>query len=110
MFAGVGPRGKRVVADFAIKSKGAKDGQNDLIQAIVDGLDYSLEPLNDEEKPATRRDPPDSGGLLMALYQYRQLLVQAAKGFATGVSHGGVEPFYPPRGKPNQARLRQDAR
>jgi serine protease Do len=112
LFAGVGPRGKRVVADFAIRSKGARDGQNDLIQAFVDGLDYTLEPLNDDEKPATRRDPPDSGGLLMALYQYRQLLVYGAKGFATGFSHGGMEPFYPPREgqtKPDYVKQRVDA-
>src|SRR6185437_7339258 len=96
LFAGVGPRGKRVVADFTIKNRGAKDGQNDLIQAIVDGLDFSLEPLNGEEKTTTRREPPDSGGLLMALYQYRQMLVHGPKGFATGYSHGGTEPFYPP--------------
>jgi S1-C subfamily serine protease len=112
LYAGIGPRGKRVVADFTLKSKGAKDRQNDLVQAIVDGLDYSLEPLNDEEKAATRRDPPDSGGLLMALYQYRQLLVLGAKGFATGISHGGVEPFYPPREgetKPDYEKMRVDA-
>ncbi|MHB1422285.1 MAG: S1C family serine protease [Gemmataceae bacterium] len=112
LFAGVGPRGKRVVADFTIKSKGAKDGQNDLIQALVDGLDYSLEPLNDEEKSATRRDPPDSGGLLMALYQYRQLLLYGAKGFVTSFSHGGAEPFYPPRENqtaPDYAKRRVDA-
>lgn len=112
LYAGVGPRGKRVVADFMIRSKGARDHQNDLVQAIVDGLDYSLEPLSDEEKPATRRDPPDSGGLLMALYQYRQLLVYGAKGFVTSFSHGGVEPFYPPREgqtKPDYASMRVDA-
>ncbi len=112
LYAGVGPRGKRVVADFTIRSRGAKDRQNDLAQAIVDGLDYSLEPLNDEEKPATRRDPPDSGGVLMALYQYRQLLVYGAKGFVTSFSHGGAEPFYPPRdsqAKLDYAKLRVDA-
>jgi S1-C subfamily serine protease len=112
LYAGVGARGKRVVADFTVRSKGARDRQNDLIQAIVDGLDFSLEPLNDEEKAATRHDPPDSGGLLMALYQYRQLLVHGAKGFVTGFSHGGVEPFYPPREnltRPDYARLRVDA-
>jgi serine protease Do len=112
LYAGVGPRGKRGVADFTIKSKGAKDGQNDIIQAIVDGLDYTLEPLNDEEKTTTRRDPPDSGGLLMALYQYRQLLVYGPKGFATGFSHGGVEPFYPPQEgqtKPDYNKWRVDA-
>jgi S1-C subfamily serine protease len=112
LYAGVGARGKRVVADFTIRSKGARDGQNDLIQAIVDGLDYSLEPLNDEEKAATRRDPPESGGLLMALYLYRQLLVHGAKGFVTSLSHGGVEPFYPPREnqtKPDYMKQRVDA-
>jgi S1-C subfamily serine protease len=96
LFAGVGPRGKRVVADFTIKNKGAHDGEGDLVQAIVDGLDFSLEPLNVEEKPVTRREPPESGGLLMALHQYRQLLVYGPKGFASGFSHGGNEPFYPP--------------
>jgi hypothetical protein len=83
-----------------------------LIQAIVDGLDFSLEPLNDEEKQATRRDPPDSGGLLMALYQYRQMLVLGPKGVATGFSHGGVEPFYPPKEgetKVDYSKLRVDA-
>jgi hypothetical protein len=83
-----------------------------LAQAIVDGLDYSLEPLNDEEKAATRHDPPDSGGLLMALYQYRQLLVYGDKGFVTRFSHGGAEPFYPPRDaqtKPDYAKLRVEA-
>ncbi len=112
LYAGVGPRGKRVVGDFLISSKGAKDHQNDVVQAIVDGLDFTLEPLSDEEKPATRRDPPDSGGLLMALYQYRQLLVSGAAGFVTSFSHGGVEPFYPPRegqAKPDYAKLRVDA-
>jgi S1-C subfamily serine protease len=112
LYAGAGPRGKRVVADFRIQIKGARDKQNDLIQAIVDGLDFSLEPLNDEEKTTTRRDPPDSGGLLMALYQYRQMLVLGPKGFALGFSHGGVEPFYPPKegeSKVDYSKLRVDA-
>jgi S1-C subfamily serine protease len=112
LFAGVGPRGKRVVADFTIKNKGAHDGEGDLVQAIVDGLDFSLEPLNVEEKPATRREPPESGGLLMALHQYRQLLVYGPKGFASGFSHGGIEPFYPPapaQSKVDYLKLREDA-
>ena len=37
-----------------------------------------------------------SGGLLVALYQYRQLLAFGDKGFSGDFSHGGVEPFYPP--------------
>jgi serine protease Do len=112
LFAGVGPRGKRIVADFTIRNKGAKDRQNDLVQAIVDGLDYSMEPLGDDEKQSTRSDPPDSGGLLMAFYQYRQMLVYGAKGFATSFSHGGAEPFYPPRegqSQPDYSKMRVDA-
>jgi S1-C subfamily serine protease len=112
LYAGVGARGKRVVADFSLKPKGARDGQNDIVQAIVDGLDFSLEPLNDDEKPTTRREPPDSGGLLMALYQYRQMLVHGPKGFVTEFSHGGMEPFYPPREgqtKVDYSKLRVDA-
>src|SRR6185437_7514366 len=52
------------------------------------------------------------GGVLMALYQYRQLLVYGVKGFATGISHGGVEPFYPPQEgqtKPDYNKWRVDA-
>jgi serine protease Do len=112
LYAGIGPRGKRIVAEFAIKAKGAKDGQGDLVQSIVDGLDFSLEPLNEDEKASTRHEPPDSGGLLMAIYQYRQFLVAGAKGFVGGFSHGGIEPFYPPSGdqvRPDYARLRVDA-
>jgi hypothetical protein len=33
----------------------------------------------------------------MAAYQYHRLLTQGAKGFEGGFSHGGHEPFYPPR-------------
>jgi serine protease Do len=110
-YPGNGPRGKRIVADFTVKVKGASDGQNDAIQAIEDGIDYTLDPLNLEEKAATRHDPPDSGGLLMALYQYRQMLVHGPKGFATSFSHGGVEPLYPPQEgqtKPDYAKMRVD--
>ncbi len=48
----------------------------------------------------------------MALYQYRQLLISGAKGFATGFSHGGIEPFYPPKSdqtKVDYSKLRVDA-
>jgi serine protease Do len=89
-------RGRRIAAELTVKHKGAKDGQNDLVQGIVDGLDYSLEPLSEKEKADAFRDPPGSGGLLLALYQYRQLLAYGIKGFVGEFSHGGVEPFYPP--------------
>src|SRR5262249_13001227 len=50
---GGGPRGKRITAVVAVKDKGAADGKNDVVQAIIDGIDFSLEPLNINEKSAT---------------------------------------------------------
>ena len=91
-----GPRGKRIAALVAVKDKGAADGKNDAVQAIIDGIDFSLEPLNINEKSATFKEPPGSGGLLVALYQYRQMLAFGPKGFVGDFSHGGVEPFYLP--------------
>jgi hypothetical protein len=107
---GDNPRGKSVVGEFTVKHKGARDAQNDLVQAVFDGLDYSLEPLL-EDKPAPFRDPPGSGGLLLALYHYRQLLAFGPGGFVGGCSHGGVEPFYPPPPpgeKPDWSKQRVD--
>ena len=55
-----------------------------------------LEPLKAEQSPEDLDRPPDSGGLLMALYHYRRLLTLGEKGFEQKFSHGGQEPFYPP--------------
>jgi hypothetical protein len=49
-------------------------------------------------------NPPKSGGLITALYLYRQLLVGGEKGFVGEFSHGGHEPWYLPApvgAKPN---------
>jgi S1-C subfamily serine protease len=113
LYAG-GGKGKRMLAQVAIKDKGATDGKNDLIQAIIDGLDYNLEPLNQNEKASAFKDPPDSGGLLLALYQYRQLLAFGEKGFVGEFTHSGRQPFYLPpspdaREKPDYSKLRVEA-
>jgi S1-C subfamily serine protease len=105
------PRGKPVAADIAIKYKGAKDAQNDLIQGVVDGIDYTLEPLSDKELPDAFQAPLGSGGFLMALYHYRQFFAYGEKGFVGHFTHGGIEPFYPPGPigeKPNYAKQRVD--
>jgi S1-C subfamily serine protease len=96
LFGNDNPRGKRISAEVIVKHKGAKDNQNDLVQAIVDGLDYTLEPLNEKEKADAMKAPPGSGGLLLAMYQYRQFLAFGPAGFVGDFSHGGIEPFYPP--------------
>jgi hypothetical protein len=111
LYAGEG-KGKPIFAEMAVKDRGAKDGKNDLVVGIIDGLDYKLEPLNDKEQTSAFKDPPESGGLLLALYQYRQMLTLGPKGFVGEFSHGGTEPFYPPpanKEKPEYTKLRVDA-
>ena len=55
---------------------------------------YEVDPLEPGQKLDALMQPPNSGGLLMAVYQFRRLLVAADKGFEGGFHHGGVEPFY----------------
>ncbi len=88
-----------------------KDQKNEQIAATIDGIDYALDPLStdpEETKLENLMRPKDSGGLLLALYQYRQLLTQGEKGFTGEYVHGGVEPFYPPSvvGSPPDYRKR----
>jgi S1-C subfamily serine protease len=102
-------KGKRAIASFSIKDKGAKDGKTELVEGIVDGLDFALEPLNLELKAEAFKDPPGSGGLLLALFQYRQMLAYGDKGFVGEFAHGGIEPFYlppPEKERPDYAALR----
>jgi S1-C subfamily serine protease len=60
-------------------------------------------PVPDELYPQKRYDkkehylaPRESGGFLVAMYLYRNLLVKGAKAFETEFVHGGYEPCYPP--------------
>jgi serine protease Do len=99
-------------AILKIKEKGARDGKNEQIQGLIDGIDWILEPLVESEKKDAFTDPPDSGGLLLAIFQYRQLLVFGRKGFVGEFSHGGIEPFYPPKANGEKVpyeKLRVDA-
>jgi S1-C subfamily serine protease len=95
---------------FLIKDRGAADGKSPKILADIDGFDFMLEPLSNATKADDFKEPADSGGLLLALYHYRQFLVLGMKGFKE-FDHGGVEPFYPPTGreKPDYAAIRVDA-
>jgi serine protease Do len=68
-----------------------------LVKLNIGGLDYALDPLKSNQDVRDLKDPPGSGGLSMALYQYHRLLTQGAKGFEARFEHGGREPFYPPR-------------
>jgi len=67
-----------------------------LVRLILGGLKYELEPLKQEQDVQSLMEPRGSGGLLMALYQYRRLLTAGPAGFEQYCHHGGYEPFYPP--------------
>jgi S1-C subfamily serine protease len=72
-------------------------GARTVVKLNAGGLDYSLEPLKSNQDIRDIKDPPGSGGFLMAMYHYHRLLTQQAKGFEAGFSAGGFEPFYPPK-------------
>jgi S1-C subfamily serine protease len=106
-----GGKGKEVNAAINIKEKGAADKKSPKVIADIDALDYTLEPLNSSEKADNFKAPTESGGLLLALYQYRQFLAFGMKGFRD-FTHGGVEPFYHWWGngaKPDFNKVRVDA-
>jgi S1-C subfamily serine protease len=88
--------GNDATGKLLIREKGAADGKSPKALLDMAELLFPLEPLNPAEKAASFKDPPDSGGLTLALFLYRQLLVYGAKGFTRDFQHGGVEPFYPP--------------
>jgi S1-C subfamily serine protease len=83
------------VAIEDVKSENGKE-VNPLIKFKLGGVDLKLEPLKQGLEPSDLREPPNSGGLMLAFYQYRLLLTLGQKGFVGDFSHGGVEPFYIP--------------
>jgi S1-C subfamily serine protease len=78
-----------------VKSDSGKD-VTPLVKFKLGGVDITLEPLKKDLDVNELREPPSSGGLMLALYQYRLLLTLGTKGFVGDFSHGGVEPFYIP--------------
>lgn len=90
-----------------------KDGKNTrtMVHFILGGLKYDLDPLKTGRTDTTElKDPPGSGGLMLALYHYRRLLTIGPKGFEGGFSHGGHEPFYPPPTDGSQPKSVKDLR
>ncbi len=61
----------------------------------IGDVKYAVEPLKPEETEANLLEPRGSGGLLVALYEWRHLLVNGEKGFDKLYTYGGYEPFYP---------------
>jgi serine protease Do len=55
----------------------------------------AVEPLKAGESLVALAEPAGSGGLLMALYHYRRLLVLGPAGFEGGCHYAGQTPYYP---------------
>jgi hypothetical protein len=85
-------------------------GSRTLVRLNLGGLDYSLDPLKSNQDIRDVKDPPGSGGLLMAVYQYHRLVTRGQKGFEGGFSHGGHEPFYPPKADGGETKRLADLR
>jgi S1-C subfamily serine protease len=105
-------RGRHAIASFTITEEKEAGGKSRVpkVVGVLGGVDYPLEPLRPGQKAEDLKEPRGSGGLLVALYQYQQLLAVGEKGF-TVFSHGGVEPFYPPlpgSSHPDYAKQRVD--
>ena len=75
-------------------------GNKQPVKLVVLGVDYDLDPLGEKTRKAELVAPPKSGGLISAMYLWRQLLTAGEKGFVGEFSHGGHEPIYlpPPAG------------
>ncbi len=72
-------------------------GTKTVVRYTVGGLKYDLDPLKVDQDLSSLKEPRGSGGLLVALYQYRRFLTLGQGGFEGRCDHNGVEPLYPPR-------------
>jgi serine protease Do len=61
----------------------------------IGGIETMVEPLKTGMTPDQLNLPDKTGGLGVALYQWRRLLTQGGKGFEGEFTYGGYEPFYP---------------
>jgi hypothetical protein len=89
--------GAKTTAKIEIVEQPGEEGKGTkiLVKLNLGGLEYTLDPFKSNQDVRDLKDPPGSGGFLMALYQYHRLLTSGPKGFEGGFGHGGREPFYP---------------
>jgi len=86
--------------DFMIKMDEVKDAgdaksTHPLITVQLGLTDYKLEPQNQGLTTADLTEPPFTGGLMMALYQYKRFLTLGPAGSERDqCAHAGVEPVY----------------
>jgi S1-C subfamily serine protease len=83
--------------DFTFKMEEVKEagGSHPKVTVQLGLADYHLEPQKQGLTTTELSDPPSTGGLMMALYQYKRLLTMGPPGFeGDKCNHGGVEPVY----------------
>jgi S1-C subfamily serine protease len=87
---------KRSPVKILLAEEKTADGQSTraVVRLTLGGIGFKVDPLKTGQDPQDLTEPPGSGGLLMALYQYRRLLILGEKGFEGQFAHGGHEPFY----------------
>jgi serine protease Do len=101
---------RKAEATLLISGSDKKTGR-EAIDGVIEGNTYHLDPLADRINPNDLVAPPDSGGLLMAMFQYRLLLAFGEEAFKAQLTYGGIEPFYlppPDQETPDFKRLRVD--
>jgi S1-C subfamily serine protease len=96
--------------DFTITITDGSDGLTE-VKISRSGIEDAVKPL-DNKVLGELQLPQGSGGLLVALYQYRRLLTLGKGGFEQAFDHAGWEPCYPPKPDGSQpaslAELRVD--
>jgi S1-C subfamily serine protease len=83
-----------VPAEFLIGTQKGAEGETVVVQGVLNGITYRLDPLKKQDL-MDLQNPPGSGGLLVGLYHLRRMLTQGPAGFEGEFSHGGREPIYP---------------
>jgi serine protease Do len=113
------------VVDWSLSLKGTVTGRKDtsstidilendkkpMVKANIDRVEDEVELLKNDQKADAYNVPAGSGGLLTALYMYKLVAAAGATNVSPDITHGGVEPFYPPPadgGKPDYTKTRID--
>jgi len=89
-------RGEEFIAKITDAADAADAKQSHPVVTIQFGLvDSKLEPLKEGLTTADLTDPPYTGGLMMAIYQYKRFLTLGPKGSeGDKCNHAGAEPVY----------------
>jgi serine protease Do len=80
-----------------LKDEVVDKSEKPFVKLQVGAFPDTLEPLNQANSDVDRRKPTGSGGIMAAMYVWRDFLLMGEKAIASDKCiHGGVEPFYPP--------------